>query len=45
MLSNNNNLQSQSIYITIEDNADGGVDLDTKDHLASIVDGHKTKSK
>ena len=31
--------------IATEDNVDDRANSDTKDHLASIVDGHKTKSK
>ena len=45
LLPNNNNWQSQSRQIATKNNADDGADLDTKDHLAFVVDGHKTKGK
>ena len=41
----NINSQSQSKLIAIEENANGGAPLDTKDHLAFVVDGHKTERK
>lgn len=39
------NSQSQNGLTATEDNADDGANLDRKDHLASVVDGHKIESK
>ena len=41
LLPSSNNSQSQSRLTTTEDNTGDGADLDTKDHLAFVVDGHK----
>ena len=43
LLTSSNNSQSQSILISTKENVDDGVDSDTKDCLAFVVDGHKTK--
>ena len=39
------NSQSQIRLVPTEDNADEKANSDSKDHLASVVDGHKTESK
>jgi hypothetical protein len=39
------NSQSQIRLLATEDNADAIANSDSKDHLAFVVDGHKTESK